>query len=417
MSIKYIQDDNGNFYTDANGNLLTVDVSGEGGGQMLYRHDITLYESGSDRFDMGITIINTSSAAIDTVESVKNTVGLGKTINATGSYYGSSEGAVRSITFFDNYMTVNYGLGNERSDDYTSVDATINDTITEIGVAGGGSTTPLFSEWTTGTAGNLYLPSAGLYEIKVVVLEYDEPRTMTFFVDWDGSSYSYSQGSLYEISSNDSTSIISVDDTGLLDYYNTDNAFDTDNVQSISYRKVNEQISAGGSSGGGASSNDGMPTIRLVTVRDTDGSMVISVDNPLTFTVEITSGSLQVGDQLQICSKELYTYRGCSQKRYKLRRFAEYVVAESDLDKTTLYLTIAGANSKHPNLEIERLCRGGGINQSCRRYPKYIRLRRTLYHKDNGEEWSASFSNAIQLNVYGRYDRDNESTNGNISIR
>lgn len=169
--------------------------------------------------------------------------------------------------------------------------------------------------------------------------------------------------------------------------------------------------------GGGASSNNGMPTIRLVTVRDTDGSMVISIDNPLTFTVEITSGSLQVGDQLQICNKELYTYRGCSQKRYKLRRFAEYVVAESDLDKTTLYLTIAGANSKNPNLEIERLCRGGGINQSCRRYPKYIRLRRTLYHKDTGEEWSASFSNAIQLNVYGRYDRDNESTNGNISIR
>lgn len=417
MSIKYIQDDNGNFYTDANGNLLTVDVSGEGGGQMLYRHDIVIGE-GSDLYYIGITIINASSENIDTIEKVKNAVGIGKTIIATGSYGGPSYTSI-SISFEEEHFIISYDKAMESVLDYANADVFITDSISEIGVASGGSTTSLFSEWTTGTSGNLYLPSAGLYEIKVVVLEYNEPRTMTFFVNWEVSSYSYSQATLYEVKGNDSSSIIIVDDTGLIEYYNND--YNSDKVQSISYRKVNEQISAGGSSNSGgsgsSSSNDGMPTIRLVTVRDTDGSMVISVDNPLTFTVEITSGSLQVGDQLQICSKELYTYRGCSQKRYKLRRFAEYVVAESDLDKTTLYLTIAGANSKHPNLEIERLCRGGGINQSCRRYPKYIRLRRTLYHKDNGEEWSASFSNAIQLNVYGRYDRDNESTNGNISIR
>lgn len=137
MSIKYIQDDNGNFYTDENGNLLTVDVSGEGG-----------------------------------------------------------------------------------------------------------ATTPLFSEWTTGTSGNLYLPSAGLYEIKVVVLEYDEPRTMTFFVDWEVSSYSYSQSTLYEVRRNDSSSIIMVDDTGLIEYYNNDN--NSDKVQSISYRKLNENVGGGG---------------------------------------------------------------------------------------------------------------------------------------------------------------------------
>lgn len=113
----------------------------------------------------------------------------------------------------------------------------------------GGSTTSLFSEWTTGTSGNLYLPSAGLYEIKVVVLEYNEPRTMTFFVDWEVSSYSYSQATLYEVGGNDSSSIIIVDDTGLIEYYNND--YNSDKVQSISYRKVNEQISAGGSSGGG----------------------------------------------------------------------------------------------------------------------------------------------------------------------
>lgn len=129
------------FKTDDYNQTVSINVtggSGASGGQLLYRHDITLCE-GSDHFDMGITIINTSSAVIDTIESVKNAVGLGTTINATGTYYGNSEGAVRSIAFFDNYMTVNYGLNSEHSDDYANFDVTINDTITEIGVAGGGS--------------------------------------------------------------------------------------------------------------------------------------------------------------------------------------------------------------------------------------------------------------------------------------
>lgn len=163
--------------------------------------------------------------------------------------------------------------------------------------------------------------------------------------------------------------------------------------------------------GGGASSNNGMPTIRLVTVRDTDGTMSITENNPLTFTVEITSGSLQVGDQLQICNKELYTYKGKAQKRYKLRRFAEYVVTEDDLNKKHLYLSVG--NGLHPTVEIDRLCRGGRGND---RYPKYIRLRRGIPHQETGEPWSASFSNAIQIRVYG-YARSGSMDGASLTIR
>lgn len=144
MSIKYLQDENGNYYTDENGNLLTVDVNGEGSGQMLYRHDIVIGE-GSDLYYIGITIINASSENIDTFEKVKNAVGIGKTIIATGSYGGPSYTSI-SIRFEEEHFVVSYDKAMESVIDYANADVFITDSISEIGVAGGsggGSGTPL----------------------------------------------------------------------------------------------------------------------------------------------------------------------------------------------------------------------------------------------------------------------------------
>lgn len=52
-----------------------------------------------------------------------------------------------------------------------------------------------------------------------------------------------------------------------------------------------------------------MPIIRLANVSDNNNTMIISSTNPLRFCIEIISGSLQVGDTVQICVRQLFTYK------------------------------------------------------------------------------------------------------------
>lgn len=177
-------------------------------------------------------------------------------------------------------------------------------------------------------------------------------------------------------------------------------------------KEINKKANAG-ESGGTDVGGDEMPTIRLATVRDTNGSMVISADNPLTITVEITSGALQVGDQLQLCARKLYTYQKdetSRERRYKLRAFMNYEISESDLTRKHLMLHIG------EDWAIKELCRGGGQNSPSRRYPKYIRIRRG-YMREDGSTEDAKFSNEIRFECYGKYDSGLYATEGRISIR
>ena len=63
-----------------------------------------------------------------------------------------------------------------------------------------------------------------------------------------------------------------------------------------------------------------MPRIRVGSVTDIEGTMRITEDNPLIFTVEIIDGKLQVGDQVQICTRQLFTYDSGRRRKMRLRR-------------------------------------------------------------------------------------------------
>ena len=62
-----------------------------------------------------------------------------------------------------------------------------------------------------------------------------------------------------------------------------------------------------------------MPRIRLANAFDMNNTMCISDDNPLVLSVEIMDGYLQEGDSIQVCTRELYTYRDLNKRKYKLK--------------------------------------------------------------------------------------------------
>lgn len=166
--------------------------------------------------------------------------------------------------------------------------------------------------------------------------------------------------------------------------------------------------------GGGSSLT--MPIIRMGSATDTNNTMEISDDNPLTFTVEVIGGELQVGDELQLCAMKLFTYAnketddGSRIRKYKMRQFAKYTITEEDLSKRYLSIAVAG--------EVERreLLRGGGTTTSTvhNYYTKYLRIRRT--HPDNPDN-NALFSNAVPFQVFGKWDRETTNSVGKVSIR
>lgn len=168
-------------------------------------------------------------------------------------------------------------------------------------------------------------------------------------------------------------------------------------------------ISTGSSSGGSSTTNtDEMPSIRLVSNKIGNKDEPISEENPLTLTVE-TSGQLQVGDQLQVCKRKLYTYstdvEGVRTKRYKLRRYAEYVVTEEDIADNRNIFSITIDNK----YDIQDMLRSGANGKV---YPNYLRIRRTC--ADNPD--NAKMSKLDVFTVYGKYSKGDEATDGSIRI-
>ena len=113
------------------------------------------------------------------------------------------------------------------------------------------------------------------------------------------------------------------------------------------------------------------------------------------FSVEIMDGTLQEGDQLQICN--LTNHKNSRGVRVrKPRRFAERVITTEDIEMLSYnpYLQISVADN---NLrEIYRSCSSDGVSY---KYPKYIRIRRPIYSVDSEQEISAIFSNVVCADV------------------
>lgn len=156
-----------------------------------------------------------------------------------------------------------------------------------------------------------------------------------------------------------------------------------------------------------------MPIIKYVGARDVNNTMLISASNPLTITVKVIGGTLQVGDELQFCEMKLSTWSGkkggrghevngtiLKNRQYRLHVLTRYVITSDDINSNFLRLTFtqAGPSSKY------LLWSTAGIQQGRLRW---IRLRRGL----SSNPW-AIFSNSIPLKITYK-----NNTSGNYHIR
>lgn len=108
-----------------------------------------------------------------------------------------------------------------------------------------------------------------------------------------------------------------------------------------------------------------MPIIRLANVLDTNNTMIIGPSNPLKFCVEIIDGSLQVGDSLQICVKQLVTYRKRNKRKYRLRCQWSVKVTEQDMacELTNRICYTMELDEKYASVILRRYVDNGGDHE------------------------------------------------------
>ena len=147
-----------------------------------------------------------------------------------------------------------------------------------------------------------------------------------------------------------------------------------------------------------ASLNPTMPMIRVGSVTDINGTMIITEDNPLIFTVEIIHGELQAGDQVQICTRQLFTYDDGRRRKIRLRRVWEVEITDSMVKDRFIFIPVA----EPPTKRAQRLFKTGGASPGTKTLsPLYVRVRRPV-HVD-GTEVDGLFSNIVT--VWKRYNR------------
>lgn len=139
-----------------------------------------------------------------------------------------------------------------------------------------------------------------------------------------------------------------------------------------------------------------MPRIRLAAVSDSDNTMVISSSNPLKFTIEIIDGVLQIGDEVQICTRQLFTYHDKKKRKYKLRNQWCTRITEENVNNRFIYVTIDDSVSSY-NQRLYKTGATGTFTLS----PLYIRVRRPIYAGTTDVD--GYFSNIIT--VWKKYDR------------
>ena len=133
-----------------------------------------------------------------------------------------------------------------------------------------------------------------------------------------------------------------------------------------------------------------MPIIRLANVLDSNNTMIIGPSNPLKFCVEIIDGSLQAGDSLQICVKQLFTYRERNKRKYRLRCQWSVKVTEKDIGSRFLCVNVIESLSGIS----QRLYKTNDWGNSTLS-PLYIRIRRPIFAGTN--EIDAYFSNIVTV--------------------
>lgn len=147
-----------------------------------------------------------------------------------------------------------------------------------------------------------------------------------------------------------------------------------------------------------------MPQIRFTSANGSDmngdtTTFFVDEQNPLKLTVEVVGGgALKVGDALQVCVRKRFngSMANGNRRKYKLQRFAEYVVTEDDLNKR--YLTVYIACGTEDNKVAYRgLFRDGNTQDLS---PLYLRIRRPkggMQANDSGQTVDAEFSNIVTI--------------------
>lgn len=141
-----------------------------------------------------------------------------------------------------------------------------------------------------------------------------------------------------------------------------------------------------------------MPMIRVGSVTDINGTMIINEDNPLVISVEIIDGKLQVGDEVQICTRQLFTYDAGRRRKMRLRKQWYVSITESNVNERFIFVSIAESATMHG----QRLFRTDSASLSTKTLsPLYVRVRRPVFN--DGTEVDGLFSNIATL--WKRYNR------------
>lgn len=138
-----------------------------------------------------------------------------------------------------------------------------------------------------------------------------------------------------------------------------------------------------------------MPIIRLGAITDTNNTMVITKTNPLKFCIEIIDGSLQIGDEVQICVRQLFTYDDRNKRKYKLRRRWGTRITDQNVHQRFIFVEIGEAMQDR----YQRLFKTNDRGKTTFS-PLYIRVRRPVYAGKSDVD--GKFSNIIT--VWKKYD-------------
>lgn len=143
-----------------------------------------------------------------------------------------------------------------------------------------------------------------------------------------------------------------------------------------------------------------MPIIRVGSVTDINGTMLIGGENPLIFTVEIIDGHLQVGDEVQICTRQLFTYDSGRRRKIRLRKQWYTVITEENMNHRFIF--VSAGHSADDN--ARRLFRTNSASPSTKTLSAlYVRVRRPVFDS-GGTEVDGLFSNIVT--VWKRYNRE-----------
>ncbi len=138
-----------------------------------------------------------------------------------------------------------------------------------------------------------------------------------------------------------------------------------------------------------------MPMIRFANAYDTQNTMVIGPTNPLNFSIEIVCGQLQIGDEVQICTRQLFTYKSNLKRKYRLRKQWKTAITNENVNSKFIHVTIAETST-----DIGQRLFRTGTSDTKTLSALYIRIRRPVCV--NGIEVDGDFSNVIT--VWKKYD-------------